>query len=50
MGATRSSVEEGVDAATSAWVAEERNRISGQELSDAEGKLHVDLARGAEAK
>ena len=37
-------------AAISVWVAEERNRISGQELSEAEETLHVDLVRGAKEK
>ena len=37
VGATRSSVVEGVDAAISARVAEECNRILGQELSDGGG-------------
>ena len=46
--ATHDSAVEGVDAATSAWAAEERNRNSGQELSEAEGKWHACLARGAE--
>ena len=33
MEASRSSSAEGVDGAISAWVADERNRISGQEVT-----------------
>ena len=35
--AHRSSVTAGVDGAESAWVADERNRVLGQELSPEEG-------------
>ena len=43
MAAPRSSVVECVDGSVSAWVADERNRISRQELSPEEEKLHADL-------
>ena len=43
--ALQSSVVEGVDGATSAWVADERNRALGQELSLDEEKTHADLVR-----
>ena len=45
--ATRPSVVEGADAAVSTWVAGERNCISGQDLTEEAGNLHVDLARDA---
>ena len=48
--ATQSSVVEGVDAAISAWVANKCNRVSGQEVSEGEAKLHGGLARGAKLK
>ena len=47
MGATQSCVVKGVDAAIAACVAEERNPVLGQELSEEEGKQYEDLARDA---
>ena len=47
--ATRSSAMEGVEAATSARVAEERNRQLGKEIREDEEKSYVDMARGADA-
>ena len=40
----------GVEATNSAWVAEERNRVSGQELSDAAAAVHAGPVRAAEDK
>ena len=49
--ATQSSVAGGVGAAISAWVAKERNRVSGQELSGevgtAQGVRCVETVQGA---
>ena len=45
--ATRPSMKEELDAAISAWVAEERNRALGREFTEEEGKSHADLAREA---
>ena len=42
--ALQSSAVEGDDGATSSWVADECNRVLGQELSLDEKKRHVDLA------
>ena len=39
-----SAAVEGVDGAISAWVTDECNRIPGQELSQEEKGMHVDLA------
>ena len=47
MGATQSCVVKGVDAAIAACVAEERNPVLGQELSEEERKQYEDLARDA---
>ena len=41
------SAAEGQDAAISAWIAEERNRISGRELGGEEGKFHGGVASAA---
>ena len=38
-----SAAVEGVDGAISAWVTDECNRIPGQELSQEEKRMHVDL-------
>ena len=40
--ASQSSVVEGVDGAISAWVADECNRISGQDLTPEEEEVHAD--------
>ena len=48
--ATLSSAAEGVDAAISAWVAEECNRSLGQELSEDGERLHVAMAPDAKEK
>ena len=40
-GATRPSVLEGVEAAISAWVAEECNRVLGQDLAEEGEELHT---------
>ena len=50
VGATQSSVAEGVDAAISAWVADACNRVSGKETSGEGGKLHAGLARDAKVE
>ena len=42
--ALQSSVVKGVDGAISAWVADECNRVSGQDLSPEEGEMHAELA------
>ena len=47
---TQASAAAGVDAAISARVANECDRVSGHELSEEERKLHADLARYAEVK
>ena len=43
MEASQSSAVEGADGVISAWVAEERNHISGQELIQKEGEMNADL-------
>ena len=48
--ATRSSVLKGVDAAISAWIAEEFNPVLGQELTGGEEKLPDDLVREAKER
>ena len=45
--ATRTSVLAGVDVAISAWVAEECNRVLGQEVTEEEAKFHSGMAREA---
>ena len=40
----------GADGAISAWVADECNRILGQELSPGEEELHADLAEGGKLR
>ena len=47
-GATQFSVAEGMGPATSAWAADECNRVWGQGLSGEEDKLHDERARAAE--
>ena len=42
--ALQSSVVKGVDGAISAWVADECNRVSGQDLSPGEGEMRAELA------
>ena len=46
----QSSAMEGVDGAASAWVAEERNRALGQELSPGREERHVGLGQAAKIK
>ena len=46
--ATHASAAEGVDGASSARIAEERNRVLGQERNEEEGKLHGSVASAAE--
>ena len=41
---------EGLEAAVSAWVADERNRVSGQELPEEEAAAHAELVQEAEKK
>ena len=41
---------EGGDGAASAWVADERNRVLGQELSPGEEEQHAELVQAAEIK
>ena len=48
--APQSSVAEGANGAIPAWVADERNRALGQELSLGEEKMHADLVRGGELR
>ena len=43
--AIQSSLAEGVDVAISAWVSDERNRVSSQELREEEEELHRGLLR-----
>ena len=43
-------VMDGGGSVLSAWVAEERGRISGQELTEAEGRAHADFAKKAKAR
>ena len=50
VGAPRSSVVGGVDGPISAWVADERNRALGQELSPDEEKAHAALVRGGKLR
>ena len=50
MDATRSPVVGGVDAAISAWVADECNRVSGRDFWMGEEETYADLARGAKVK
>ena len=50
VGATQPPAVEGADAAISALVADECNRVSGQDLSEAAGELHGDLAWGAKVE
>ena len=45
MEASPSEAVEGVDGAISAWVADECNRVLGQELSQEEDEMRADLAR-----
>ena len=48
--ASRSSAEEGLEAAISACVATECNRELGQKLSKEDEKLHADFARAAKVQ
>ena len=41
---------EGLGAANSPWVADERNRVLGQQLSEEGEELHAGLARDAKVK
>ena len=41
--ATPAAAVEGADGAISAWVADERNRILGQELTPEDEEMHADL-------
>ena len=43
--ALQASVVEGADGAISAWIADERNRASGQELSLGGEQMHAGLVR-----
>ena len=47
VGAPRSSAVEGVAAAIPACLAEEGNRVSGQELSEEDEAVHADVVREA---
>ena len=42
--ATQAPAAEGAGIASSAWVAEECNRVSGQDLTEGGGELHEELA------
>ena len=46
VGVNPSAAVDGVDGAISAWVADECNRVLGQELSQEEEEMHADLANG----
>ena len=45
-----SSVIDGGRSVLSAWVAEERNRVMGRELTEAEERVHADLLRMAQVR
>ena len=48
--ANQSSVVEGADGAISAWVADERNHISGQELRAGVEEMHADLVNAGKTR
>ena len=48
--ASRSSAVEGVEAAIPARVADERNPVSGQEMSEEEAAAHAELVQEGEKK
>ena len=50
MGAGASFALGGGGPVLSGWAAEERTRISGQELTEAEWRVHADLARRAKVR
>ena len=50
MEASPSATAEGADGNISAWVADESNRISGQELTLEEGDTHADLVQAGKSR
>ena len=49
-GAYQSSFVEGIGGAISAWVADERNRVLGQEITLEEEEMHTDLVRAGKLR